>query len=125
MEKQLTDLKDLARRDSSGAGAGFLSVTADGNVYLSNMLQETEFTAGNVRKQGPWEIRRTSPIIEDFRRLHIQDISKCRDCELRYICGGCPAKSFHAYRKLTQCTPWCPFYMEICWSMIRELACDL
>lgn len=125
MEKQIADLKNLTKRDSCGAGTNFLSVTADGNVYPCNLLQEKEFVAGNVKTQNLREIWKTSTIIEDFRRLSILDIPKCRDCELRYICGWCPAESFLAYGTLRQRSPWCAFYKKICWSTIKELAYEL
>lgn len=121
-EKQIEQLKSLSKRQGCGAGASFLTVTADGNAYPCNMLQRPEFVAGNVRKQSLAEIWKTSPILAAFRKLNILDVPKCRSCELRYICGGCPADSYLGYRDLMRNPPSCTFYRKMCWVVIKELA---
>jgi radical SAM protein with 4Fe4S-binding SPASM domain len=121
-EKQIEQLKSLSKAHGCGAGTSNLTITADGNVYPCNMLQRPEFVAGNIKTQSLGEIWKTSSIMEVFQEMSILDIPKCRSCELKYMCRGCPADSYLTYGDLMQSPPSCALYRKICWVAIKELA---
>ncbi|MGD8506642.1 MAG: PqqD family peptide modification chaperone [Candidatus Bathyarchaeota archaeon] len=121
-EKQIEQLKSLSKAHGCGAGTSDLTITADGNVYPCNMLQRPEFVAGNIKTQSLGEIWKTSSIMELFQEMSVLDIPKCRSCELKYMCRGCPADSYLTYGNLMQTPPSCALYRKICWVTIKELA---
>lgn len=67
-----------------GAGAAYLSVAADGELYACHRLVDDQrFAMGNVSK-GSDLARRAAHLAE--RHVHRQE--PCRSCWARYLCGG-------------------------------------
>lgn len=124
VDEVFLDLKDLKRKEKCGAGVTLFSIAANGNVYPCNAFQEV-LSVGNIRKQSLRDIWEKSQALQDLRKLSVLDIVGCRDCELKFICGGCPAESFQAYKSFDKPSPHCSVYKEIYWTVIAELSCEL
>ncbi|KNF07571.1 hypothetical protein CLPU_15c00650 [Gottschalkia purinilytica] len=78
-----------------GAGTSVLSISSDGNVYPCQMLHHDDFSCGNIKNDSLENIYNTSKIINEFRNLEVDGVYGCKDCDIRYICGGgCRANSF-------------------------------
>lgn len=84
----LSYLWHLARRGGRtfcGMGRDRIMVQADGRVTACPYL---ELSVGNVRNESLSDIWLKSPELLDLRRRSVMEIERCKDCELRFICGG-------------------------------------
>jgi radical SAM protein with 4Fe4S-binding SPASM domain len=72
--------------DGCHAGQTFLVLLADGTIYACR-----RFTSplGNVRNDDLYYTFRYSPLLNQLRNVNLYE--KCRFCELRQYCRGCPA----------------------------------
>jgi uncharacterized protein len=67
-----------------GAGAAYLSVNAEGEVYACHrLIDDPAFAMGNVRTGLDQESR--SKLLA---RMHVDRMEPCRGCWARYLCGG-------------------------------------
>jgi len=75
--------------DLSNAAYESLCVYADGYVYPSAALAGIEvLRMGDVSKQSLEAIWREAPIGDEIRKGSVQNKAKCKDCYLKYLCGG-------------------------------------
>lgn len=66
-------------------GFGGLSIASNGNVYFCNRVHEVD-CFGNVNRDRFEDIlARGRQVLEN---TSVENVSPCRDCHLRYICGG-------------------------------------
>lgn len=64
---------------------GNLTVTADGNLYLCPQISMIE-SFGNIREMG---FNQVLQIVKAAKNIsNVDNILPCRECELKYICGG-------------------------------------
>lgn len=78
-----------------GAGTSILSISPEGNVYPCQMLHHPDFCCGNIKKDTLVSIYHNSQVLNKFRNLKIDMIDGCKNCDIRYVCGGgCRANSF-------------------------------
>jgi uncharacterized protein len=67
-----------------GAGAAYLSASAEGGLYACHRLvAEPEFKMGDI-KAGSDRARRSAHL----ERSHVDRMTPCKDCWARYLCGG-------------------------------------
>lgn len=67
-----------------GAGAGYLSASAEGGLYACHRLVDTaEFAMGDLRT-GSDRVRRAAHL----ERSHVDRMTPCNGCWARYLCGG-------------------------------------
>lgn len=83
---------------TGNCGYGGLSIASNGNAFYCNRIIELQ-SYGNVRQKSIHEL------IEIGRRLlhetSVDSVEPCRECELRYICGGdCRIDHFNFKGKL-------------------------
>jgi radical SAM protein with 4Fe4S-binding SPASM domain len=110
------------KKDLCGAGTRMLTVTPDGDVYPCNTFVEESMKAGNVKDETLKEIWQNSPVLREFQKLSVNSIEGCKNCELKFICGGgCPADIYHSYGNFNHCTPLCSLYKDFYWGQIYEL----
>ncbi|MBI5746462.1 MAG: methyltransferase domain-containing protein [Nitrospirae bacterium] len=77
------------KADLSSAAYGSLLVYADGEVYPSAALAGIpELRMGSLSKQSLEEIWRNSQVADMIRKGTVQKKAKCKDCHLKYLCGG-------------------------------------
>lgn len=99
-------------RDRCGAAFGVIAVGWDGAVYPCQGLMGPEFRAGNLAENSLTEVYEGSGILAQIRGITVADIPGCRDCPLRFLCGGgCRALAYNACRRLLAPIPrgYCAF----------------
>lgn len=87
-----------AGEQTRGCSYGTFNVTANGDVYLCGRVAGMRPMA-NIRKDDYEEI------FQNLRKLTrlscAENLTPCKDCELRYFCGGeCRIKYFDAFKDL-------------------------
>ena len=67
-----------------GAGAGYLSVNAEGGLYACHrLIDDPAFAMGDIRLGPDTQARR-----KFLNRSHVDLMEPCRGCWARYLCGG-------------------------------------
>jgi uncharacterized protein len=67
-----------------GAGAGYLSVNAEGALYACHrLIDDAAFAMGDVFNGSDVEARR-----RHLNRSHVDKMEPCKSCWARYLCGG-------------------------------------
>ncbi len=75
--------------DLMNIGYESLCVYADGTVYPSAATASIpELAMGSLLDQSLSDIWKTAPVGEKIRRSTVQKKTKCKDCYLKYLCGG-------------------------------------
>jgi len=78
--------------DGCRAGHTFLTLLADGTVYACRRFVSP---LGNVRSDDLYDLFRHAPLLNRLR--NVEYFHKCRVCELRQYCRGCPAVAAGAH----------------------------
>ncbi|MFQ5580628.1 MAG: methyltransferase domain-containing protein [Nitrospiria bacterium] len=77
------------KSDLSNTAYASLCVYADGHVYPSAALAGIpSLRMGNPVEDSLENIWRTSPVAREIRKSTVQRKTKCKDCYLKYLCGG-------------------------------------
>ncbi|AXR77042.1 radical SAM protein [Natrarchaeobaculum sulfurireducens] len=90
---------------TTGAGNGFVFVSATGEVYPSGFMPTS---AGNVREESLVSIYRDSPLIQRLRDRTAFD-GPCGACPAAETCGGSRSRAFAATGEPTGSDPLCPW----------------
>lgn len=118
-------------RASVGCGArcGGVSVGYDGRAYPCHMLHDDSLCLGElgVRSSAGAGVRAGAdqgPLAADaLRRIHVDEVEGCSDCELKYLCGGgCRARAFFATGSIYGKDPYCAFMQEHFSLVFQRLA---
>lgn len=64
------------------------NVSADGHVSPCQNLFRRDFGANSIYHNTIWEIRDTSTLYSMFKNTHVDKITSCKECVVKYICGG-------------------------------------
>lgn len=89
------------RQYQCGAAAGEISMGPDGSVYPCQALQKPEFNAGTVRNRSLEDIYYNSPVLQRVRGCTVDTIETCRDCDVKYLCGGgCRSLAYNLYGRI-------------------------
>lgn len=90
-----------------------LSVSPTGDVYPCQLLHYPEFLIGNVHDTPISELWMNSPIVERFSKLTVDNITGCKDCAFKYICGGaCRARAYHECGRVDVSGDFCEYEKE-------------
>jgi len=91
-------------------GDGEISVAENGDVYPCHMLHDPYFRAGNILEQDISEIYFNSPKLKNIRQVGVDRIDGCRDCAIKYICGGgCRARAFYSEGSIEKNDNFCDY----------------
>lgn len=102
-----------------GAGAAYLSVNAEGNLFACHrLIDDPEFAMGSVQ-HGPDDAARR----RHLANRHVDHVEPCRSCWARYLCGG------GCYHEVTRRgRPGCDYirgWIEFCIRAYAELSANL
>ena len=117
------------RHDLSSAGYESLCVYSDGIVYPSAALADVgELACGSVLERSLAEIWREAPVLRDMRALSAADKPTCRDCSIRYICGGGDVEHSYSYaekgggvERMRTLDPYCELYKQSYGEAMEQL----
>jgi len=91
-------------------GDGEISISETGDVYPCQLLHFPQFRAGNVKERLLKTIYETSEVLQHCRDLTVLEVSGCKKCEIRFICGGgCRARAFYEENKLNVSGSFCEY----------------
>ncbi|MBI2267688.1 MAG: radical SAM protein [Armatimonadetes bacterium] len=91
-------------------GSRSISISETGDVYPCQLIHFPEFLAGNILKRPFPEIYRDSTVLKTVRSITVDDIEGCKECNIRYICGGgCLARSFYETGSIKRCGSFCSY----------------
>ena len=109
-----------------GTGCNILSVGADGDVYPCHMLMEEQFKMGNIVNNDMITILENNKTNRKCWENDVDDISGCRQCTYKYLCGGgCRARAHLINGNIMKKDPFCKmfkgFYDEIFATMRNKM----
>lgn len=108
-EETLDNCRDC-HNNKCAIGDAELSISPTGDVYPCQLLHYPEFYIGNIREHPLDYLYHHSPVIERCRHMTVDNIKVCRDCSIRYICGGaCRARSYHEGGDIESSSPFCEY----------------
>lgn len=94
-------------------GDGEFSISATGDVYPCQLIHTDEFYAGNIHERNIKEIYYKSKAINDCAHLDVDTIKGCKDCPIKYICGGsCRARAYYGCGDINSTTDFCKYEQE-------------
>ncbi len=107
------------RHDLSNAGYESLCIYSDGEVYPSAALANLpEMRCGSALDRPLREVWQDSPVLQAIRRLSVIDKPVCRECPVRFVCGGGDIEhSYHAgegagVERMRALDPYCELYKQ-------------
>ena len=105
-------------------GCGTISISSDNNVYPCPSLQHEEYRLGNILEDNMEDIMQKGK--EVACKYSVDNISTCKDCKMRYFCGGgCRACALGNEGNIDGEDPLCEYYMkamlEIIWNYTRPI----
>lgn len=104
------DASQQRRRCKCAVGGSEISISATGDVYPCQLLHYPEFLMGNVHEKNISEIVSASSVVEQCAAMVVDNIEGCRDCFLRYVCGGaCRARAYHECRNIMTSGTFCEY----------------
>jgi radical SAM protein with 4Fe4S-binding SPASM domain len=93
--------------DGCHAGRTFLVLLADGTIYACRRF---ESPIGHIKSDNLYDIFRYSKMLNQIRDPEV--FEKCRNCDLKRYCRGCPAVAFNTCGSFFGPDPQC-------WKNIR------
>ncbi|MFH1552221.1 MAG: radical SAM protein [Candidatus Omnitrophota bacterium] len=104
------DATKRRRITKCATGDGEISISDTGDVYPCHLLHLPQFLAGNVREQPLEFIYQTSEKLKVCRELTVSKIKGCRECDIRFICGGaCRARAFYEKDRIDVSDDFCRY----------------
>ena len=91
-------------------GDAEISISETGDVYPCQLLHFPQFRTGNIKEQSLKSIYETSEVLQSCKKLTVLEVSGCKKCELRFICGGaCRARAFYEENRLDVSGSFCEY----------------
>ncbi len=114
------------KRDLSNACVASLCVYSDGKVYPSAaMANVPELVCGDLAQADLATIWRESAVCRDFRAATVADKETCRDCSLRFLCGGGDLEHAYFYAgSIGAHDPYCELHKAMFSDAIERLVAD-
>ena len=107
------DMSKQLKNRKCAIGDNEISISATGDVYPCQLLHMEQFLAGNVHEHSIVDIYRNSEALKRCASLDVDNIEKCRDCVIRYICGGaCRARGFYETGDIASTGDFCHYEKE-------------
>lgn len=98
-------------KKTCGLKEALISVECNGDIFMCSSLHQEDFKLGSIR-QMPLEA-----ILDHgnqrFQSFHVDQLSKCKTCELRHFCGGaCRALAVNDTQDIYGIDNCCELYKE-------------
>ena len=107
------DLSKCIQTHKCAIGDNEISISPTGDVYPCQLLHLDEFLAGNVHERSIKEIYQNSPALKRCAKLDVDTMVKCRDCAIRYICGGaCRARGYYETGDINSTGDFCNYELN-------------
>ncbi|HEY9160229.1 MAG TPA: radical SAM protein [Desulfomonilia bacterium] len=91
-------------------GDGEISISENGDVYPCQLLHFPEFCAGNIKENSLESIYNTSEVLQACKNLTVLEVSGCKKCDIRFICGGaCRARAFYEENRVDVSGRFCEY----------------
>lgn len=74
------------------AARNLLSLSPEGNIYP---CLEIRISAGNIKENSFPSIWKNSQVLKQIRQIKTQDISACKNCELKKYCNRCSGRALN------------------------------
>lgn len=82
-------------------------------VYPCQLLHIGQLLAGNVHQESIQDIYRHSAVLEHCASLDVDRIGKCKECAIRYICGGaCRARGYYETGRIEDTGDFCTYELN-------------
>ncbi len=106
-------------------GDNEISISPTGDVYPCQLLHFDQFLAGNVHDRSVEDIYRNAPALQRCASLDVGTIEKCRDCAIRYICGGaCRARAYYETGDVGKTGDFCSYELNAFLDGIIKIYCE-
>ena len=93
-------------------GDAEVSISCSGDVYPCRLLHYDDFKLGNLKDSSFAEIY-NSTRADKFKRHTVEQIVRCRDCDLKFLCGGsCQARHFSEIGSFDTAGNFCEYERE-------------
>ncbi len=104
------DTAQIVKTCKCAIADGEISISETGDVYPCQLLHYPQFVAGNIHETPIEEIYKNSVSLKECRELSVDNIEGCKDCFIRYVCGGaCRARAFHEKGALDVAGDFCEY----------------
>ncbi len=96
--KQIKAKRSVLYGERCGACDSIIAVNANGDVYPCQALIDKDMLITNIKKHNWMQEFYNSNITKKFLNWNIDKTDACKDCELKYLCGGgCRAISYNLF----------------------------
>lgn len=107
------DISKCIQTHKCAIGDNEISISPTGDVYPCQLLHLDEFLAGNVHERSIKEIYQDSPALKRCASLDVDTMGKCKDCAIRYICGGaCRARGYYETGDINATGDFCDYELN-------------
>jgi uncharacterized protein len=116
----------MCMRNPCGAGVNMITIDTNGDLYpCEEMVGKPEFMIGNLAETDIRTAIDTSPVVQQLRERHVEEIDECRTCTWKQFChGGCVHKSYTHFKRLDRESEHCSYYkriyQELIWLEVEE-----
>ena len=109
----------VGKKISCGLNCNHISIESNGDVYLCPSLHVQEFLLGNITRESIIEIMERSK--EKYGYFAVDDLVRCKDCEVKYYCGGgCRAIALHDSGDIYGCEDGCKCYQDRTYALMAK-----
>ena len=107
------DLSKCIQTRKCAIGDNEISISPTGDVYPCQLLHHDQFLAGNIHERSIKDIYHNSPALQRCSSLDVDTMGKCRDCAIRYICGGaCRARGYYETGDINSTGDFCDYELN-------------
>jgi len=104
------DMAHHIKNTKCAIGDNEISISPTGDVYPCQLLHLDKFLAGNVHEKSIIDIYNNSTTLKRCAAITVDSIDKCRQCVIRYICGGaCRARGYYEAGDIDKSGDFCKY----------------
>lgn len=116
---QLSTIMNGYKVTGCGAGDATLSINYDGKIYPCTSLNGVDECIGNIEEDNITQIIEKGQKVAS--ELCVDNLTDCKDCQLKYFCGGGCRACAQNYDCIKGKEPDCESYKERIWEYMWTL----